>query len=83
VEEAIMMARPTFEQTIQRFLRRKPFKPFVIEFDNGQRWVVEKPEVLFHHTGDSALYFRPDGSFDFVDCDNVRQIIELTPAASP
>jgi len=77
-----MMARPAFEQAMQAFLRRKPFKPFVIEFDNGEQWAVEKPETLFYYTGDNALYFRADGSFDFVDCVNVKQLLDLAAAES-
>ncbi|HXG10750.1 MAG TPA: hypothetical protein VNK04_13415 [Gemmataceae bacterium] len=74
------MARPTFEQAMRALLQRKPFQPFAIEFDNGEQWVVEQPEMLFYYTGDSALYFRPDGSLSFVDCDNVKQLVELPQA---
>lgn len=76
------MTRKDFEQAMHTFLRRKPFKPFVIEFDDGQQWVVGQPEAVHYYTGDDALYFRPDGSFDFVDCENVKQLLELTTAPS-
>jgi hypothetical protein len=66
---------------MQTFLRRSPFKPFVIEFDSGDHWVVNSPEAVFYYTGDSALYFHPDGSFDFVDCENVKQLLELTTSS--
>jgi hypothetical protein len=73
-----MMMRKTFEQAMQALLRRKPFQPFVIELENGEQWVVGQPEALFYHDGATAVYFRPDGSFDFVDCENVKQLLELT-----
>ncbi len=81
--ERIAMTRTEFERAMQTFLRRQPFKPFVIEFDNGQQWVAGQPEAVSYYTGDSALYFRPDGSMDFVDCENIRQLLELTTAPSP
>jgi hypothetical protein len=81
-KEEIMMTRLTFEEELRAHLRRQPFRPFVIEFDDGLQWVVERPEVVSYYTGDSALYFHPDGSFDFVDCDAVRRMVEVTPATS-
>jgi hypothetical protein len=76
--EAAVMTRTSFEQAMQAFLQRKPFRPFVIEFDDGRQWVVGQPEALFYHTGDTAVYFRPDESFDFVDSEAVKQLLELT-----
>ena len=73
-----MMTRTAFEQAMQAFLKRKPFRPFVIELDDGQQWVVGQPEALFYHEGNTGMYFRPDGSMDFVDCENVKQVLELT-----
>jgi hypothetical protein len=67
---------------MHKFLRREPFKPFVIEFDDGEQWVVGQKDQVFYYTGDSALSFRPDGSFDFVDCVNVKQFLELTSVPS-
>jgi hypothetical protein len=77
-----MMASPTFEQAMQTFLHRRPFKPFLIELDDGEKWVVDKPEAVFHYLGGTAIYFRPDSSFDFVDCVSVKQLLEL-PTAAP
>jgi hypothetical protein len=80
-EDKVMMRRTDFEETMHTFLRRQPFKPFVIVLDDGQQLVIEKREAVNYYTGDSALYFRADGSFDFVDCENVRQLLELTPTS--
>jgi hypothetical protein len=77
-----MMTRTSFEEAIRTHLRRQPFKPFIIEFDDGRQWIVENPEALSYYTGDSALYFRADGSFDFVDCEAVCRIVECSAAAS-
>jgi hypothetical protein len=77
-----MMPVPAFEEAVRAHLKRKPFKPFIIELDTGEQWVVGQPEVLSYYTGDSALYLRPDGSFNFVDAANVRQFLELTTTPS-
>lgn len=73
-----MMTRTSFEQDMQSFLRRKPFQPFVIELEDGEQWVVGQPEALFYHDGGTGIYFRPDGTFDFLDCENVKRLLELT-----
>lgn len=78
-----MLAKTAFEQALRARLQRQPFQPFVIEFDDGDQWLVERPTMLFYHAGDSAMYFRADGSFDFVDADNVKQFLDATAAPSP
>jgi hypothetical protein len=71
-----MMKREDFEHAVTALLRRQPFRPFVIELDHGERLVVGQPDALKHHAG-SAIYFRPHGHFDFVDPENVKQLLEL------
>ena len=78
-----MMTRASFEQGLQTLLKRQPFQPFIIEFDDGERWVVGEPAALWYQEGRTAVYSRPDGSLHFVDCEAVRQFVELTPAGSP
>jgi len=77
-----MMTRANFEQAMRSFLHRKPFHPFVIEFDDGEQWVVGKPETLMYSDGGTAVFFRQDGSFDFIDSDAVQRVLELS-AANP
>ena len=75
-----MMATPVFEEALRSRLQRKPFQPFVIELDTGERWVVGEREAVNYFVGDSALYFHSDGSFDYVDSQNVKQILDLVTA---
>ena len=78
-----MMTQASFEQTLQSLLHRKPFQPFVIEFDHGEQCVVGHPDALFYHSGGTGVYFHSDGAINFVDCEGVRQLAELavkTPA---
>jgi hypothetical protein len=72
------MTSTQFKQGLQGLLQRKPFQPFVIELDDGEQWVVGQREAIMYHEGGTAIYFRVDGSFDFVDCETVRQFLELT-----
>lgn len=78
-----MLAKTAFEQALRARLQRQPFQPFVIEFDDSDQWLVEKREALFYHAGDSAMLFHADGSFDFVDADNVKQFLDVAAAPSP
>jgi hypothetical protein len=77
-----MMKRFEFDQVVRAFLERKPFQPFVIEFDEGEPFVVDRPDALMAPGFGKTVYFRPDGSFDFVDSENVRQVVEVTAAPS-
>jgi hypothetical protein len=72
------MTRGNFEQAMRNLLNRQPFRPFVIEFDDGERWVVGQPEALMYSDGGTAVFFRQDGSFDFVDSEAVRGLLELS-----
>jgi hypothetical protein len=76
------MTRSQFERRMTDLLKREPFQPFAIEFDDGQRWVVNQPKSVWYTDGDTAIYSHPDGNFDFVDCDVVKELSELSPAAT-
>jgi hypothetical protein len=71
-----MMKRAALEQVLTSLLHRQPFRPFVIELDDGQRLVVERREALAHYVG-SATYFGADDSIFFVDPEDVKQVLEL------
>jgi len=75
-----MMKRVDFERALRSRLDRKPFEPFIIELEDGSRLEVRQKQDLSFYVGDSATYLRPDGSFDFVDRDNVLRILDLSPA---
>jgi hypothetical protein len=76
-----MMKRESFQQAVDLFKHRKPFHPFVIELDSGERLVVGEPKALHCYAG-AATYVRPDGEFIFVDSEDVKQLLELTAAPS-
>jgi hypothetical protein len=77
-----MMARLEFEKQLRALLEQRPFPAFVIELDDGQKFLIESRQSISYLTGDSALYFAPDDSWHFVDCDNVKKIVVLAAAES-
>jgi hypothetical protein len=77
-----MMHAPIFDRVIQERRERKPFQPFVIEFDDGRRLVVDKPKALMSPSYGNTIYFGPDDEMTFVDCVAVKQLSEVAPAAS-
>ena len=76
-----MMKREQFDQLARSFWKRQPFRPFVIEYDDGQRFVVADPELFSCYAG-SADLFHADGSLDILDHENVARIVELTEAST-
>jgi len=77
-----MMHAPIFDQLVRERLERKPFQPFVIEFDNGNRLVVEQREALMAPSYGNTIYFGPNDDLTFVDCVAVKQFVEAAPASS-
>jgi hypothetical protein len=73
-----MMKRVEYEQTTHDLLRRQPFRPFVIEYDDGRRFVVDDPRRLFG----PEVFIRPDGEWDMLDHEEVLRVAELTEAAA-
>jgi hypothetical protein len=37
-----------FRLALEAFMRRRPFRPFIIEFHSGRRLLIEHPEALLH-----------------------------------
>jgi hypothetical protein len=77
-----MMKREQFDQLARAFWKRQPFRPFVIEYEDGERFVVTQPDAFGCYAG-SATLFHPDGSLDIIDSENVSRIVELAETASP
>jgi hypothetical protein len=75
------MIRESFQKAVDAFKQRIPFQPYVIELEDGRRFVVGDPKVLRCYAG-AGTFLHPNGDFDFVDSENVKQLVELTPAPS-
>jgi hypothetical protein len=76
-----MMKREEFDRVTRALLKRDPFQPFLIECEDGRRFVVGEPSALHSFAG-SATFFHPDGSMDLLDNENVARVVELTVPAT-
>ena len=70
------MKETSFQKTVLAFVRRRPFKPFVVELVSGDRFVVKHPEAVAVG-GAAAVYLNPDGEFAFFDSSTVSQMTEV------
>ena len=77
-----MMKPDDFQQLVDQFRQRKPFQPFVIVLDTGERIIIEDLDQFGCYLG-SATYCDRDLEMYFVDAEEVAQVIELAPATAP
>ncbi len=75
-----MMHGPIFDKDLREKMERNPFQPFIIEFDDGRKFIVSRPKALMFPSYGSTVFFHGDGNFDFVDCEVVKQFVDLVPA---
>ena len=70
-----------FQKSLRAFVRRRPFKPFVVELVSRDRIVDEHPEAVAMG-GEAAVYLNPDGEYAFFDSSTVGQLTEVTSHGS-
>lgn len=75
------MKETSFQKTVRAFVRRRPFKPFVVELLSGDRFLVEHPEAVMVGT-ETAVYLNPDGDYAFFDSTAVTQVTEAVDNGS-
>jgi hypothetical protein len=70
-----------FHDMLRSFLRKEPFRPFVVELEDGEQILIDEPTVAFN--GRLAGYLSP--SYDLIEfrCDQVKQIRPATQGAAP
>ena len=64
----------TFAATIQAFQNRRPFKPFTVALVDGDRYEVDRPNILAAGEG-IAILITPGGVPVFFDHECVSQVI--------
>lgn len=67
-----------FEAQLRQFIRRRPFLPFTIYFENGERIDVDVPHSVAFNGG-SGAFIAPDEEIYFFNRKEVRNIAP-TPA---
>ena len=68
------MDRETFTATIQALQNRRPFKPFTVALVDGDRYEVDRPNVLAVGEG-IAILVAPGNVPVFLDHEGVSQVI--------
>ena len=68
------MDRESFAATIQALQNRRPFKPFTVVLVDGDRYEVERPNILALGEG-IAIMVAPGDVPVFFDHESVSQVI--------
>jgi hypothetical protein len=68
------MDRETFTTTIQSLQSRRPFRPFTVALMDGDRYEVDRPNVLALGDG-AAVLLSPGNVPVFFDHEGVSQVI--------
>ena len=74
------MTPQQFEVACRAFCRRRPFRPFLIEFTSGQQLLIGHPEAV----GSEAHFCtmrRPDGGHVVFVGDSVARLLDVPVAA--
>ncbi|MFM9960289.1 MAG: hypothetical protein ACKV2Q_03590 [Planctomycetaceae bacterium] len=75
------MKDDAFQKSLRAFVRRRPFKPFVVELVSGDRIVIQHPEALAMN-GTAAFYLNPDSEYAFFDSSTVSQLADISENGS-
>lgn len=73
------MTAEHFETIVDALMAIRPFKPFTIELNTGQRLEIDHPGAILWK--DAGIFKAPGGPLVFFDHDSVNQIVN-TPAPS-
>jgi hypothetical protein len=68
------MTAENFDQTLNAFMRRRPFRPFTVALGNGDRFEVDHYNALVVRDG-VAIYVAPGGVPTIFDHEGVNQFV--------
>ncbi len=68
------MQADNFDQTLNGFKKRSPFRPFTVALVSGDRFEVDHPDALVIRGG-VAVYIAPGGFPVIFDHEGVSQVI--------
>jgi hypothetical protein len=73
------MTPASFNKAFKIASQRRPFQPYVLEFDSGPRLEVRHPEAIALFK--TLIIFRSvSAEYSFFDCTNVSRMISVTVA---
>jgi hypothetical protein len=76
------MTPQDFERVLRAFHRRKPFRPFTVQFVSGERISVGHPEALVSRAG-VAVYISSEGIPTLFDHESVSEVVGDAKRSSP
>lgn len=71
------MTPESFYREMTTMLHREPFQPFVVEFLDGQRIVIDQPKSVAIRGG-VAGHIARGGRPVPIDCEDVKQIVDVS-----
>ena len=69
------MTRETFEEALLSFTERRPFAPYMLELNGGERYEIDHPGALAWTDG-KGVFLGPGGLMRVFDNESVLQIID-------
>jgi len=75
------MTAATFDTTLNVLADRKPFRPFVVQLNTGEKYEVDHPKALVNRDG-VAVFILPGGTPVLFDHESVSQFIAELSGAS-
>jgi len=70
------MTFDNLERALCGFTRRKPFRPFFIEFFTGERLLVKHPEGA-RIENQLVTFISPNKKYRLFDCESVCQLLDV------
>ncbi len=69
------MTTDNFVRALKPFVRRRPFRPFVIEFITGEQLLVTHPESVYMH-GELFVHVNPKHRQRIFDSNSICQLLD-------
>jgi len=76
------MTAEHFETTLDALMAIRPFKPFTIELNTGERIEIDHPGAILWKEA-SAIFRSPGGTLTMFDHESVNQIINAPSHSAP
>jgi len=74
------MQEKSLARCLRSFQNRRPFRPFIVEFVDGNHIVVEYPEAVRYDGKGTAVHFGKHGALALFDHEGVSRVTNIAPA---
>lgn len=76
------MDQKNLAQSLGAFQKKSLFRPFIVEFVNGEEITVEHPEAVRYQGRGTAVYWDRNGRITLFDHDSVATLSDVAEVAS-